>query len=295
MATDSLVERLQFENASEPPAALSRWQIMWRSKYAIGGVAAVIAVATWATASFLPENFQASSDVLIGGRAAAATMDSVGGMNSLATQYAHLATTTPVLDEAARRAGTTAKELVRTTTVATVANTNIVRVTVAASSASVASRRAEAVAGSLSAFVGTLRTGKEQANADRLKELDALLVQAKNDVTAARSALLGAPSGSSAAQLANTLLNNAEQQVMMFTLKRVDLINQMTNESTAHDVSLTVLTPGGSAQQTGPRPLRSAVIALLLSLVVLAELAVFSERRRNPVNRARRHRPVLFG
>lgn len=272
---------------------LTRPQIIWRARYTIVGVSLLIAAATWAVSAFLPGTYRASSDVLVGGRGAVASVDFVNGANGLATQYAQFAGTETVLADAAQRAQAPVGEVAAGTLVTTVANTNIVRITVTADSSAAASRRAAAVSQALIAQAKKMSDG-QGVDPEEVKQIDRLLAQAKADVVRLTETLASAKPDSSRAVATTTSLNNAQQQVLALTLKRVDVLAQAGREN-GNRAALSSLTVEPGAAKIAPRPLLNASVGLIAALIIMTELAVVSERRRHPDYRGRRHRPTLAG
>ena len=286
----SLLPRSEPRDEDTGPAPMTRPQILWRARYSIFGVAVIIAAATWAVSSFLPGTYSASSDVLISSRAAVASVDSVNGTNDLAHQYAQFAGTAPVLTDAAARAQVPAGELAQQTLVSTLANTNIVRVTVTAGSADAASRRAAAVATALVAQAQKLMTDRDAADPVSLEQVGTLLARSKADAARLVGTLRAAPPGSAEAAAATAALNNTQQQVLALTLKRIDLVSQAGKEADARGVTLTPLTAQPAARQIAPLPFLYSLVGLVAGLLIMAELSVLGERRRGPDSRGRRSR-----
>ncbi|WP_153040518.1 hypothetical protein [Actinoplanes sp. TFC3] len=269
------------------PEVLARPQIIWRARFSILGVAVLIAAATWAASAFLPGTYSASSDVLVANTSSLASVDAVDGANGLATQYAQFAGTPVVMEDAAKRAGVPVGVISSGTLVTTVANTNIIRVTVTADSGAAASRNALALGEALVDQAKKSMSSAAEADPDQLKEIDKLLTQAKSDVVRLTEQLSDAKSGSTRAASINTSLNNSQQQVLALTLKRLDIVTQARRDAGGRGVVLSLLTTQPSAGKVSPRPLLYSTVALIVTLVIMTELAVISERRRNPVGRRR--------
>lgn len=293
--TSHLLQRHHPVDEFEDQPALTRPEIIWRARFSIVGVAILIAAATWAVSAFLPGTYSAYSDVLVSSRSAVTSVDAVNGANDLATQYAQLAGTGVVLSEAAAKSGLPVGELTAGTLVSTVANTNIVRVTVTADSASDAAKGSQAVANALVDQVRGLMTVAQKADPAQLAPLDKLLTGAKADVVRLTEALGSAKPGSAQAATVTTSLNNAQQQVSALTLKRIDLVSQASRDAGGQGVSLSLLTARPAASKVSPRPLLYSTVALIAVLIIMTELAVVSERRRGHEFMGRRRRSPLVG
>jgi capsular polysaccharide biosynthesis protein len=293
--TPHLMQRTSPDGIVDQPV-LTRTQIIYRARFSIVGVAILIATAAWAVSAFMPGTYSAQSDVLVTSKSAMTSMDAVNGANDLATQYAQFAVTEPVMTDASARTGVPMGELAGSTVVSTVSSTNIVRVTASAGSVGEAGKRATAVADALVAQAEKRMTVAAAADPAQLKVLDDLLAQAKADVVRLTASLGAARPGSSRAVAGTTLLNNAQQQVLALTLKRIDLVNQSGQGSGGgRGVSLSRLTDQPATTKVSPRPLLYATVALISSLVVMTELAVASERRRIRSAGARPRRPSMAG
>jgi len=268
------------EIRTRPVPDAGRPQLIWRARFAIVGVSVVLAAATYVISALLPGTYSASSDVLVSSTSAQTSVDAVNGANDLATQYAQFARTAVVMNDAAGRAGISSSKLTADTTAATVANTNIVRITVKSGSSAEAGRGALAVSDALVAQTQKMLSPAARTNQVQLDNLDKLLSQTKSDVTKLSNALADAAPGSSRAQSINTQLNNAQQQVTALALKRIDLLGQDTRSTTGIGVQLSGLTPQPTAAKVAPRPTLYALVALIAGLVLTTELAVMSGRRK---------------
>jgi capsular polysaccharide biosynthesis protein len=292
--TPHLMQRTSPDGILDQPV-LTRTQIIYRARFSIVGVAILIATAAWAVSAFMPGTYSAQSDVLVTSKSAMTSMDAVNGANDLATQYAQFAVTEPVMTDASARTGVPMGTLSGSTVVSTVSSTNIVRVTASAGSAAEAGKRATAVADALVAQAEKRMAVAATADPAQLKVLDDLLTQAKADVVRLTASLGAAKPGSSRAVAGTTLLNNAQQQVLALTMKRIDLVNQSGQAGGGRGVSLSRLTEQPATTKVSPRPLLYATVALISSLVVMTELAVSSERRRTRAAGGRARRSAMAG
>jgi capsular polysaccharide biosynthesis protein len=292
--TTQLLQRNASPDGFGRAAPLTRTQIIWRSRFLIVGVALLIAGATWAASALLPKTYSASSDVLVTGRAPMASEDAVQGSNDLAAQYAQFAMTGVVLADASQRVQAPVNDLTANTLAGAVSNSNIVRVTVTAGSPDVAKRWATAVAAALVDQGRKLTTDGEQVAAAQLREIDRLIAKTNVEIRRSTAALQAARPGSASAVAANTSLNNAHQQVVALTVKRIDVVSQASREG-PRGVRLTLLTVDPVVAKTAPRPLLYSVVALVAGLIIMIELAMVNERRRTPDHRERVFRPDLDG
>ena len=282
-------ERVQPEPAAADPARAS---IIWRAKYVIVGVSLLFGAATYQLSPYVPATWSASSDVLVSSRAPAASTDAVNGTNDLAAQYAQLAGTAAVLAQAAEQAQVPSGELARTTSAGTLANTNIVRITVTAGSADAANRGAAAVSVALITQARALMTAAAGVDPAQLKLIDQLIARARATVVSLTEEVGTAVPLSARAAAATASLGNAEEQVLALTLKRIDIVNQARRDAAGQGVSLASLTPEPRAAQTAPKPLLYSLVGLVAIGVITTELAVARGRRRAS---APRHRPALIG
>ena len=271
---------------------LARAPIIWRAKYVIVGVSLLFGAATYQLSPYVPATWSASSDVLVSSRAPAASTDAVSGTNDLAAQYAQLAGTAAVLAQAAEQAQVPAGVLAGSTSAGTLANTNIIRITVTAGDADAASRGAAAVSVALITQARTLMAGTAGVDPAQLKLIDQLIDRARANVGSLTEEVGSAAPLSARAAAATASLGNAEEQVLALTLKRIDIVNQARRDAAGQGVSLASLTPEPRAGQTAPKPLLYSLVGLVAIGVITTELAVARGRRRAT---AYRNRPALIG
>ncbi|MGK5681923.1 Wzz/FepE/Etk N-terminal domain-containing protein [Actinoplanes sp. URMC 104] len=263
------------------PRSATRPQLIWRARFTIIGVSLVVAALTYGISLVLPGTYSATSDVLVASTSSVTSVDSVNGANDLASQYAQFARTSVVTTDAAGRSGIPADRLAAGTTAVTLANTNIVRITVKADSADEASKGARAVSSALVAQTQKIFGSTGKSEQQQLADLDKLLAASQADVVRLTKALGAAAPGSSKAQAINTQLSNALQQITSLTLKRIDVVNQTSKGSTGAGVKLTALTVSPVADKVSPQPILYTIVALIASLVLVTELAVVSGRRKS--------------
>ena len=292
--TSNLLPRTMPRDEAADEDVPTRTQIVWRAKFLVVGVAVLIAAATFGISRSVPGTFSASADVLIAAKSITASVDSVSGSNSLAAQYAQLAGTAGVLTSAAARTQEPIGALTDATRASTLANTNIVRITVTAGSAGDAEKRAAAVSAALVEVGQKLADSGSPADPNQLKALDKMIADGRAEAARLSVVARRAEPESAAASAANTSLNNAQEQVSALTLKRIDLVIQNRRDDASRGARLSSLTSAPRAAQTEPKPLLYSLIGLVAGLFVMVELAVLNERRRTPRRRGPR-RPTFPG
>lgn len=284
---DSLTLR-QAERTAEifPRRNSPRSQIIWTKRLAILGISVVAAALTYGISVLVPGTYAAYSDVQVSSTQAPTSVDAVNGVNGLAAQYVQFARTAVVMNDAASKSGISVARLTADTTASTLDNTNIVRITVKAGSASEARRGALAVSEALVTQTEKTSSLTGRTDQQQLADLDKLLNQSKADAARLTSILAGTPVGSAKAQAINTELDNTQQQVTALTLKRIDLVSQASKDASEGQIKLYGLTTAPEAIKVAPQPLLYAIVALVVSLVLVAELFVVSERRKSrPITR----------
>jgi Mrp family chromosome partitioning ATPase/capsular polysaccharide biosynthesis protein len=235
---------------SEEPVETSRYMgALRRSRWLIAAAAIAVTVAVGAISLALPKNYEATTSIIANDSAAGASTEAV--QRELAT-VATLATTRPVLTEAARAVpGETAVSLEAKTSATVDANANIIHISVSSGSATGAAVLADSVA---HVFLTQHAAGQRSATASALATVDA-------EIEALRAK--SATSPAAANQLA-ALQTRA---------------GQLESARTGADTQLQLIQPATvPSSPVSPRPTRNAVIALFATLFLAILVALGREQ-----------------
>lgn len=275
----------------ETPLTVDRFDTVWRAKWVILVVAVVLAALTYGVSNLLPPTFQSASLVQVTAinNGVTSQADTVTASNSLAAQYAQYATSGPVIEVAVAHLGTgaAAASLGSRVAAATVANQNLVKITVQASSAAAAQQGADAVASALNAYIGAQGdaavTSFAQSLQTQLKGLDDSISSTRAAAAKASTAAVGAPAGSAAI----TTLNTQETLLSELLIRRETLSSQAASAEVSLRPSSGVVGSAGPGTQVQPNPKLYSVVALIVGLFGAAEVAILARRRRLVVRAAR--------
>jgi capsular exopolysaccharide synthesis family protein len=239
--------------AGEDPVEVARYvESLRRSRWLMAAIVAVVTGGVIAISLALPKVYEASADIVINSSAGVG----IGGSGETAQRelatIATLATTTPVLEEAAKAVpGETAANLERHVSSSVDSNANIIHVKVSAGSGKAAATLADAVAQAfLHQRASTQRAAATAALATLDKEIEALRA-----------------SGSSSAIVA--------AQLTALETRAGELESARASSGSELQLEQPATVP---ASASSPRPLRNAVIALFASLFLAVLVALGREQ-----------------
>lgn len=241
---------------SAPEILLRRWWIV-----ALGAI--LVAAITYGISRVVPPTYSSSAEValLVSG---VDVNDATLGANNLAAQYAQEVNSTQVLQSAGSQLG----GLIPSSSVTggPVAAQNLIAIQATASSASLAQRRASAVANAFIVFIEREQAKEaaqyqQQASA-QLRPLNAQIAQ-----TRASLARAGSPTSARAVGL--------EQALTTLLTQRAVAQGTIAENSVAGRPTVTLVSSAGLGGQTVPRPKLYALIAFVLGLLIIARLVVY--------------------
>lgn len=263
------------------PAAdvpLDRIALFWRARWRILAAVGLVAALTTLGSLLVPRVYQSSAQIMI--KVPATSQDGVLASSGLAAQYAEVAVAAPVIDPAARRAGLDAGTLAAHTSAGTVGGQNLIQVTVQWGSRSAARRAADAVAGSLVAYIQAqvleLTKSYQTVVDTQLAPLDTQIASVQRRVLSARQST-GTSRGDEAA-----LADLTSAQTLLTSL--IDRRSALAAESALQRASLNtqaqLIGAAGPAAQVQPRPLLYGLVAAVLAVLVCAQVVVVRARNR---------------
>jgi len=245
--------RPQAGGTGEDPVEVTRYvESLRRSRWLIAAIVVVVTGAVIAISLALPKVYEASANIVINSTAGVAVSSSTEAVERELATIATLATTTPVLREAAKAVpGETVSNLERHVSSSVDSSANIIHLKVSASSGHAAATLADAVA---QAFLSQRASTQRAAATSALSTLD-------KEIEALRAS--GSSSPIVAAQL-NALETRAGELESARASSGAEL--QLVQPATV---------PSGASS---PRPTRNAVIALFASLFLGVLVALGREQ-----------------
>ncbi len=257
----------------EPAGPGWRW---WSPRALIVLVLALlVAAAVYEISNRAPARYQSSATVRVSVQTTSGISDpAVTAANDLASQFAQLASSTPVVDYAAALLGVPAKDLEGNITAGTVAAQNLVRVTATGSGPAQAQARATAVA---KAFVVYLDRIDAQQVSRYQKAITSKLGPLTREIEAARKRL--GSSNPETQRNATVLLSGllGQQQTVL---------SSVAQSSAAAQPSLQLVSPGGTATKASPKPTLYAAIGFLATLLLLGRFLYVVGVRRSVLREA---------
>ena len=271
------------------PAEADRLGAAWGGKWWILAATVVVLAATYLISQAVPKTYSSSAEVSVSAAPSASgpTSDMVTAGSDLASQYAQFANSSPVAGPAAQLVGMSTTDLESDTTTGTLAGQNVIQVTVQASNATDAEKRATAVADSLVTYiqdsgVAQVKSYNASVNAGTAS-LDAEIAKAQLAVSVASNALTAAAASTSAnaVSAASARLSSAESLLTTLSDRRQQLLTNAALQAATLTPTVVRLGSASPASIVEPKPTLYAGIAGLLALIISTQLVVtLSERRR---------------
>jgi uncharacterized protein involved in exopolysaccharide biosynthesis len=237
-----------------PPGGASgaesdRWVAVWRSKWWILLAAVAVAAAVAAVSLLLPATYEAAATVRVVAQSQAGLppSEAATASNDLAGQYAQLATSSPIVDDAARSLRIPQSKLGPGVSAGTVAAQNLIRIGVQAPTGRAARERANAVATAFVRRVRLLNSAQARDYAalvrNRLGPLDAEIATARSAVD--RATLLA---------------------------QRGQLSGQLALSAAGAQPLVEVVAPAQSGARVRPKPALYSAVAFILGALVAAQI-----------------------
>lgn len=252
------------------------WTVLWRRKLIILAATVVAAGGAFGVAQIVPERYESSSSVRVV-VPAGGTSDPEGAVNAsneLASQYAQLADSAPVIERARRTEGATGLSG-GDVSAGTVDEQNLIRLSVAADTPDQSRRRANALSKALTAYVDGVNA--EQASRfedivrERLRPLD-------KQVRALQDQLRGpAPRSVAGQEAAAQRRNNLSSLLSERARARVEIAAGVSSASP----TVQVLAQAGPGDKSQPKPVLYVAGAALVAMLLTAQLCLLAARRRS--------------
>jgi hypothetical protein len=253
--------------APDDPSTSWRW---WMQRtIAVVLIAVLVAAVVYLISDVFHARYESSAIVRVSVQTTSGISDpAVTAANDLASQYAQLAPTAPVVDGAAAALGLPSGDLSGAVTAGTVAAQNLVRITATGSSPAQAQARATAVAEAFVTYV--TRLDRQQAHAYE-QAVTSKLEPLKREIAAARLRL----------QSANVeTQHNASVLLSSLVVQEESVLSSVAGSAAAAQPTLQLVAPGGPATKASPKPELYAAVGFLVTLLLLGRfLYVLGTRR----------------
>jgi len=243
-------------------------------------VSVLAAGIAYAVSRSLPASYQSSATFRVTVPNQQGVNDSVvTAANDLASQYAQLVDSTPVLDAAATTLHVPASSLNGKIGASTVNAQNLVQVTASAATPAVAEARASAAVYALVEYLDTINAKQGSIYAANASKALAPIDRTLTNLTRRLGTDKPGMQASDAAVLASLL--SQRQQVL----------DSLATNVAAGLPTLQVISPGNGASQVSPRPKLYALITFVVVLLIAARIGYLLFRRasRAALVRAQRH------
>jgi uncharacterized protein involved in exopolysaccharide biosynthesis len=253
------------------PATPSRGSMIWRRKWWVVLFALVVGGATYGVTSQLDPRYEASATVqvaLLGGNA---TSEGVTAANDLASQYAQIIDSDPVVEPVARKLHLSADEVRDNVEGATVNEQNLISVSAKAGSGAEASEIATTTARTLVRYVTkSVASQATSVNEEALAQLKPL----DDQIRSLRKKMAGA---SKKEQESQQFLAN-QQSLATLEAQRAATIGDIARTGVSGRPSLQVLNPAGTGKKVSPKPVLYAIAAFVIALLLAAQASSLGRR-----------------
>ncbi len=254
---------------------------MWRAKGVILLVASLAGAATLALCTVLPATYELTATVRVAAQAGSTSQEAVLASNDLASQYAQLVTSGPVLRASEEDLSLAPGTLDSVTSGGTVGEQNLIAVSVRAPDAQEAGVRADAVAVNLVVELQRANRAQAQAYTERveaqLAPLDRRIAAAREEVDLLTQQVAeGGTAGASAA----TILASRQSNLSLLESQRDNVASNVAQVAAVVQPSVSVWSGAGAGGQVQPKPLLYTVVAVIIAALVTAQLAVVVGTRR---------------
>jgi hypothetical protein len=226
-------------------------------------VAAVVAGAVYAVSGTLSPSYASSSTMVVNVNGGSGITDvSVSAANDLASQYAQLANSAPVLRNAEKALSLPGGGLDGKVSGSTVSAQNIIKVTATAGNARDAQRRTDAAANALITYITSLSakqaTRYAAAVTFRLKPIDKQIADVEKRLS----------HGSQDAR------RNASVVLANLVTQRQQVQSTIAQNAAGSQPNIQQVTPATGGDKTSPKPGLYAAIALIIVLLVGGRIAL---------------------
>jgi capsular polysaccharide biosynthesis protein len=261
-----------------------RLSVLWRAKWWLLLLALAAGGAAYGVSRYaVSPTYSSSADVVITAHTVSGGLsDAITASNNLASQYAQLADSPPVLARASRDLPGGGHGLAAATSAGTVSDQNLVRVTATAGSPRLAQRRANAVA---SAFVVHINAVNADAAAQLRSSVERQLNSSQQAIAKAEAAVTAATRNALASRKAripvlSSVLSAKESLLASLITQRQSILSDLDQSSIEAQPSVRVSAVAGLGTQTQPKPVLYAGIAAVVTALAAGQILVLVRLRR---------------
>jgi capsular polysaccharide biosynthesis protein len=261
-----------------------RATVLWRGKWWILALALLAGTATYGVSRFvISPTYGSSADIVVTAHTVSGALsDAITASNDLANQYAQVADSPTVLEQAARVLPGGGHGLAAATSVGTVGDQNLVRVTTLAGSPGLAQRRANAVA---RAFVVQINGVNAQEAAQVRKAVEQQLQSSQQAISDARANVAKATRNAITSSRKRSAVRNsvlAAQQSLLSNLitQRQQIISDLAGATVEAQPSVRISAVAGPGTQTQPKPVLYAGVAAIAMALAVGQILILVRLRR---------------
>jgi capsular polysaccharide biosynthesis protein len=257
--------------------------IIWKQKFWILLFAILVGVGTYYGARIPSPSYGSSAVVEVTLQTSGAQNETLLAANQLAAQYAQLATTSAVLEAAARSIKVSPGDLANSVSASTVSQLNLVKVSATGSSPSQSQVRANAAARALTAAI--LRGNARKAAAFMRKAAGPLtgagnqIAKLEADIAQTTRALATATTVNGRLR-AQSVLAGLQATLTALTSQQSGAMSSLAVDAALGQPAVSVVSRAGPGSRTRPSPLIYALIGGLAGAIVVSQIFVLADSLR---------------
>jgi capsular polysaccharide biosynthesis protein len=260
-----------------------RLSVLWRAKWWLLAIALIAGGAAYGISRYaVSPTYSSSADIVVTAHTLSGGLsDAITASNDLASQYAQLADSPPVLERASRSLPS-GRGLAAAVSAGTVGDQNLVRVTAEAGGRRLAQVRANAVA---NAFVAQISATNAEEAAQLRSSVERQLQSSQQAISRAEASVARATrqanaSSRSRAPLRNSVLAAKESLLASLILQRQSIISDLARGTVEAQPSVKVSATAGLGTQVQPKPALYAGIAAIVTALAAGQILVLVRLRR---------------
>jgi capsular polysaccharide biosynthesis protein len=261
-----------------------RATILWRGKWLILVLALAAGIATYSVSRYVVSpTYSSSADVVVTAHTVTGGLsDAITASNDLANQYAQVVASPTVLARASQELPGGGHGLAAATSVGTVGDQNVVRVTSLADTPGLSERRANAVA---SAFVVHINAVNAQEAANLRSSVERQLRSSEQAITKAEASVAKATrnaieSSRKRSAVMNSVLAAKQSLLASLVTQRQAIISDLAGASVQAQPSVRISAAAEPGEQTQPKPLLYAGVAAIAMALAVGQILVLVRLRR---------------
>ena len=264
------------------PDRVDRVGILWDGKWWILAAATLAAVVAGVVAGLLPPTYRASTLIRVVAQTGGGSgQDVVLASNSVASQYAELVDSGPVVAAAAERLGVPPREIGDALSAGTVSGQNIVRVSAEAGKPEIATRRADVVA---AVFVERMRGANRRQSLEYTRNVERQLGASDREIDRARKdveqATLEAQSAYTSQATAAAANLAAKQSALTTLLTQRQTILASLAQTAASQPTVAIWSPADRGGKVQPPLFVFAAVAFAVMAFAAAQVLLLVRGRR---------------